>query len=247
MTKWLAGLVVVVMAGAACQSGGGSSAVPSGGGEVSSGSLAEGGSQPPARQSGERGAAASSATVPKEPPKPKFQEVTIPSGTSVSLTLLTAVASDSSRVEDTVKAKVSKPVVVDGVTVVPEGAEVQGSVLEANESGRVKGRASVAFRFSTLHAWNDTYDIRTSRIAREAQATKGDDAKKVGIGAGAGALVGALAGGKKGAALGGAIGAGAGTGVVLATKGDEVRLAPGGSVTATIQEAVKILVPVEDR
>lgn len=247
MTKWLAGLVVVVMAGVACQSGGGSSSsVPSGGGEVS-GSPAASGSQAAGHQSPGGSGAASTAAAPSEPPKPKFHEATIPSGTSVSLTLVTPVASDSSKIEDTVKAKVSKPVVVDGVTVVPEGAEVHGSVLEANESGRVKGRASVAFRFSKLHAWNDTYEIRSSRIAREAKATKGDDAKKVGIGAGAGALVGALAGGKKGAAVGGAIGAGAGTGVVLATKGDEVRLGPGASVTATIQEPVKILVPIEDR
>ena len=246
MTKWLAGLVVV-MVGAACQSGGGSSSsVPAGGGEVA-GAAAASGSQAAGQQSPGGSGAGSTAAVPTEPPKPKFHEATIPSGTSMSLTLVTAVASDSSKVEDTVKAKVSKPVVIDGVTVVPEGAEVQGSVLEANESGRVKGRASVAFRFSTLRVWNDTYDIRTSRIAREAKATKGDDAKKVGIGAGAGALVGALAGGKKGAAVGGAIGAGAGTGVVLATKGDEVRLGPGASVTATMQEPVKIRVPVEDR
>jgi hypothetical protein len=78
--------------------------------------------------------------------------------------------------------------------VVPTGAEVVGTVLEANQSGRVKGRASIAFRFDRLSAHSETHDIQTARIARQAAATRQEDAKKIGIGAGAGALIGAIAG-----------------------------------------------------
>jgi hypothetical protein len=171
--------------------------------------------------------------------------VTIPSGTTLSLRLQTPVASDTSKAEDKVRAVLSKALVVDGTTAVPAGAEVVGSVLEANQSGRVKGRASVALRFERLHAWKETYDIHTARIAREAAATKGEDAKKVGIGTGAGAIVGAIAGGKKGAAIGGLVGAGAGTGVVLATRGEEVRLAAGTVVNTKLADALKVTVPIE--
>ena len=66
------------------------------------------------------------------------------------------------------------------------------------------------------------YGINTELFSRQASATKGEDATKIGIGAGAGAAIGAIRG-KKGAAEGAAVGGGAGTGVVLATKGDEVR------------------------
>jgi len=72
----------------------------------------------------------------------------------------------------------------------------------------------------------------------------GEDATKVGIGAGAGAVVGAILGGKKGAAGGAAVGGGAGTGVVLATKGREVRLAPGADVTTQLTAPLTVRVRV---
>ena len=62
--------------------------------------------------------------------------------------------------------------------------------------------------------------------------------------AGAGAVIGAITGGKKGAAVGGAVGAGAGTGVVLATRGDEVTLAAGTSLTTTLTRPLVVLVPL---
>jgi hypothetical protein len=155
------------------------------------------------------------------------------------------VASDTSRVEDAVRAVLARPVVIDGVDALPKGAELAGSVIEAERSGRVKGRASVAFRFQRLTAWDETHSIQTARIAREAASTKKEDATKVGIGAGAGALIGAIAGGGKGAAIGSAVGAGAGTGAVLATRGDEVRLPAGTTVSTTLQEPVTLRVPLD--
>jgi hypothetical protein len=171
--------------------------------------------------------------------------VTIPSGTPLSVKLTNAVASDRSKAEDPVRGTLAKPVVVDGATVVPSGSSITGSVLEAKESGRVKGLASIAIGFDRLKVGSETREIRTTRIAREAKPTKGEDAKKVGIGAGAGALVGALAGGKKGALIGGGVGAGAGTGVVLATRGEEVRLNAGTIVRTNLLEPLTIQVAVQ--
>jgi hypothetical protein len=188
--------------------------------------------------------APAAAYTPAEPPKPAFMEMTVPAGTALNLQLVSPVSSDGSQVEDIVRAKVTKPVVISGMTVIPEGAEVVGSVVEANQAGRVKGRASVAFRFNRVTVAGQTFDIRTARVAREAEPTKGEDAKKVGIGAGAGAIIGAIAGGKKGAAVGTAVGGGAGAGAVLATRGDEVRLGAGAPVRTTIEDAVKIMAPM---
>jgi hypothetical protein len=179
--------------------------------------------------------------------EPAYREVTIPSGTPVNLTLETAVGSDTSRVEDTVRAKVSKPIMIDGVAAVPEGSVVVGNVTGAERSGKVQGLASISMRFNRLTAWDETSDIDTARISREARATKGEDAKKIGIGAGAGAIVGAIAGGKKGAAIGTAVGGGAGTGVVLATRGEEVRLGAGAALRTTLQAPVTVRVPISNK
>jgi hypothetical protein len=171
--------------------------------------------------------------------------MTIASGTTLQVTLDTTVASDTSKPEDAVRGKLARAVVVDGVTVVPSGSELVGTVTEAKASGKVQGLASIAFRFDRMTVRNERLDIRTARIARTAESTKKEDAKKVGIGAAAGAVVGAIAGGGKGAAIGTAIGGGAGAGVVMATKGEEVRLGPGAQVAVTLQEPLKVLVPID--
>lgn len=162
-----------------------------------------------------------------EPPAPAAQalrEVIIPAGTTLRLELTSAVASDTSSVEDVVRATLRQAVVVDGREVLPPGAELSGNVTDVERSGRVKGRARVAYRFGVVEAGGVRYDIATAPLVHEAEATKGDDAKKIAIGAGASAAIGAIFGGGDGAAKGAAIGGGAGTGTVLATRGREVSL-----------------------
>jgi hypothetical protein len=168
----------------------------------------------------------------------------VPSGTALELKLETPVASDTSKVEDTVRATVAKPVVVAGMTVIPVGAPVTGTVTAVERSGRVKGRASVSIRFNRVVVAATPYNIRTATYVRQAEATKGEDAKKIAIGTGAGAAIGAIAGGKKGAAIGAGVGGGAGTGAVLATRGEEVQIPAGATVRTTIQETVRITAPM---
>ena len=180
---------------------------------------------------------------------PEYREVVIPAGTTLSLELKTAVASDTSKVEDQVRASLRSPVVVDGVEALPQGTNVLGHVTAAEQSGKVKGRASVAFRFNTIDLPGDAgrESISTATVSRVAASTKKKDATKIGIGAGAGAAIGAIVGGGSGAAKGAAIGGAAGTGAVLATRGDEVRLGPGAAVTTKLTAPLTVRVKEEGK
>jgi hypothetical protein len=175
---------------------------------------------------------------------PEYREFTLPAGTSLPLQLQSAIASDVSEVEDTVRATLRSAVTIDGEEVLPAGTELAGHVTEAERAGRVKGRARVAFGFTSLRHDGERLSLRTDTIVREAEATKGEDATKVGIGAGAGAVVGAVIGGKSGAVKGAAIGGAAGTGAVLATRGKEVRLEPGTSIPVTLAAPLIVRVRV---
>lgn len=191
--------------------------------------------------------AAEAAGAPAKPAAaraPTFREVTLPAGTTLPLELRTAVASDSSNVEDAVRATLKRTVSVEGVEVLPAGAEVMGAVTAVDRAGRVKGRARVAFRFTSLEHDGDRYDIRTESVSRLAEATKGEDAAKIAGGAAAGAVIGGILGGGGGAAKGAAIGGAGGTGVVLATRGKEVRLGPGASVTTKLTAPLTVRVKI---
>lgn len=183
-----------------------------------------------------------SASAPASPPAPVYREFTVPSGTAIAIELRTAVASDTSTVEQTVRGTVRRAIVVDGVEVVPVGAPVSGSVTAVERSGRVKGLARLAMRFTSVTIDGEAVRMSTASIAREAAATKGEDAAKIGIGAGAGAVIGAVAGGRKGAVVGGTVGGAAGTGVVLATRGDEVELPAGTSLSTTLTQPLVVRV-----
>ena len=165
---------------------------------------------------------------------------TVPDNTVLDVTLGTALASDTSRVEQPVRGTVASPVVIDGTTVIPSGATLSGHVTHVDDSDKVKGRAELSFRFTSITTGSVTYDIDTTPLAFVAEGTKKDDAVKIGVGAAAGAVIGAIAGGKKGAAIGTAVGAGAGTGVVLATDGKEIRLAEGRKLKVSLSNPLTI-------
>lgn len=175
---------------------------------------------------------------------PEYRNVILPAGTALPLKLASPVASDTSQVEDAVRATLREGVTVDGEPVLPAGTELLGHVIDVERSGRVKGRARVALRFTMLAYEGDEYDVRSEAIERVANATKAKDAAKVGIGAGAGAAVGAILGGGSGAAKGAAIGAAAGTGTVLATRGEEVRLDAGAPLVTRLTSPLQVRVRI---
>jgi hypothetical protein len=180
--------------------------------------------------------------APEQPPAPRYREITIPEGRVLRVSLRTPVASDTSAVEDPVTADLQSPVVVDGLTVLPAGTELHGNVTNVARSGKVKGRAQLSLRFSSVAVRGERLDIRTASIAREAQATKKKDTAKIGIPAAGGALIGGIIGGKKGAAIGAGVGGGAGTAAVLSTRGEEVRLAAGTPLSVRLTEPLTVRV-----
>jgi hypothetical protein len=171
--------------------------------------------------------------------------VTIPAGTSLPVVLDTTVASDTSHVEEPVRAHLARTVTVDGGSALAEGSRLTGVVTDAIRAAKVKGRAQIGVRFDTLvlEGVDERYRIDTDPISRLAPATKQKDAVKVGAAAAGGAIVGALFGGKKGALIGTAAGGGGGAAVVMSTRGEEVRLSKGTPLTLRLARPLTVRVP----
>jgi len=178
-------------------------------------------------------------SAPAAAPAPKAK-ITVPAGTKLRVALLDGLSSDKSKSGDQFQASLMEPVVVDGKTVLARGTKVRGRVVEATQSGRVKGRASLELTLTQiLRDEGKSVSISTKPYMQVAESTKKRDAGIIAGGAGLGAAIGAIAGGGKGAAIGAGVGGGAGTGTVLATMGKEVKFPPEHPLSFTQRDSAQ--------
>jgi len=149
-------------------------------------------------------------------------QTSLPTGTAVKMKLETTLATFSSKAGDPFSARVTAPVVVDGKTLIPIGATVEGRVTKANEPRRIAGKPTIAIFPENLVLPNgDRFMLNASLVDTNARhgtdvntewqfkgaGHDGKDLTEIGMGTGGGMLVGGLAGGGKGLLIGGAIGA----------------------------------------
>ena len=166
--------------------------------------------------------------------------VTLPESTAIHVTLDQAIASDQNRAGDHFEATVSEPVVIDGKTVIPEGAHAEGLVVDAQQSRRLMGRARLQLALETVEVNGHEYDLQTTSRTRVGGNHKKRNWAFIGGGAGGGALIGAAAGGAKGALIGAPVGAGAGTVAAFLTGKKDIRLRPETPLTFELAQPVTV-------
>lgn len=170
----------------------------------------------------------------------RVKPVTVPESTAIHVTLDQAIASDQSRPGDRFEATVSEPVVIDGKTVIPQGAHAEGLVVDAKQSGRLMGRARLQLALQTVEVNGQDYDVQTTSRTRVGGNHNKRNWAWIGGGAGGGALIGAAAAGGKGALIGGPVGAGAGTVAALLTGKKDIKLRPETPLTFELAQPVTV-------
>ena len=148
----------------------------------------------------------------------------LPENTTIHVRLNHAVASDENRPGDHFTATVSEPIVLDNKTVIPEGSEVEGLVVDAQRSGRLRGRARLNLALESVDVNGTAYQIQTTSAVRVGGKHRNRNLAFIAGGGGGGALIGGLAAGGKGALIGGPIGAGAGTAIAFFTGKKDIHL-----------------------
>jgi hypothetical protein len=113
-------------------------------------------------------------------------------------------------------------VIADGEVAIPRGADVQGTIVQANASGAVGGKGQLALQLNSVSLSGRNYPIVSDTWTHYGRDKTGQTVgSAVGLG-GFGALIGALAGGGAGAAIGAAAGVGAGIGASAASGRNDV-------------------------
>jgi hypothetical protein len=166
--------------------------------------------------------------------------MTVPEHTPIHITLDQAVSSDQNISGDHFQATVTEPVDVNGKTVIPQGAHVEGLIVDARKSGRLMGRAQLRMVLDAVQVDGKTYDLRTGAALRTGGNHKKRNFAWIGGGAAGGALIGAVAGAGEGALIGGPVGAGAGTAVAYFTGKRNIHLRPETPLTFRLEQPVII-------
>jgi len=178
-----------------------------------------------------------------EPSVPEFEELVISPDSVIGLQIETSTTSERAQLEDLVVAHVTRDVRVDGKVAIPAGAKVHGEVTLVERGGRLRERARLGVRFtSVVLADGSRVRLESEPVYREGDAPSRESAAKIGGGALGGAIIGGILGGAKGAAIGGSIGAGAGTTAVLAGGRNAATLPSGTPVTVRLTEPVIVTI-----
>ncbi|MBV9611991.1 MAG: hypothetical protein JO091_05940 [Acidobacteriaceae bacterium] len=190
------------------------------------------GERPPAPRENYPSAAArqSSAAAPIE----------VPAGTQIVVRLIDAADSQHDRLGQTYRASVDDPVVVNGQTVIPRGADATATLTDLQQSGKIEGRTVLTLDLKTVTLNGRTYDIVTTGVPEASKSRGARSAKTIGGGAVLGAIIGAAVGGGKGAAIGAGSGAAVGTAAEIATSGQKVKIPSETRLTFTLQNALTI-------
>jgi hypothetical protein len=168
------------------------------------------------------------------------EPVPIPNGTPLHVRLNSTVDTNQVRSGDQFSATVSVPVIEDGKTLIPRGAEVTGLVVDAKPSGHLLGVAHLQLALTSVEVGDKAYDLRTSAAYRSGRNHNKHNWLWIGGGGGGGALIGAIAAGGKGALIGGPIGAGAGTAVAYFTGKRNIRIPAEAPLTFRLAQPISL-------
>lgn len=173
-------------------------------------------------------------------PSTAADTVLLPAGTKLVVRMIDGVDSERNSVGQTFAASLDEPVLIDGETVIPRGADLVVKLVDDKESGKLAGTTSLTMDLVSVKVNGRMVDINTQTVTEESSSRGARTAKMAGGGAALGAIIGAVAGHGKGAAIGAGAGAAAGAGAEILTKGQRVRIPSETRLTFVVENPVRI-------
>ena len=164
--------------------------------------------------------------------------IAVPAGTEIAVRTLDRIDSKTADKNKEYSASLDDPVVVDGVTLIPENAGAILRVSDVKSAGFAR-RASLSLVLVAVTINGRRVNVETDKIDSQSGSQAKRTAAAAGGGAAAGAAVGAAAGGAVGAGIGAGVGAAAGA-VAGKVYGKEVEIRPETRFTYKLAEPVVI-------
>ena len=176
----------------------------------------------------------------KERKEVKREPIVVPAGTSITVSLGSAIGSKLSQAGQTFTGSVAKEVLVGNTVAISKGASVSGTVTDAKPLGKFAGGAVLQVRLDSITLHGTEVAVQSDPRTFTAKGKGKRTAVATGGGAALGGIIGALAGGGKGAAIGLAAGAGAGAGGAALTGNKDIVLPAESAVSFQLSQALEV-------
>ncbi len=186
-------------------------------------------------------AAPAPAAVAPPPPQP----IVVPAGTSLTVTVDQALSSKTSQAGQTFLASLARPVSLDGVTAIPKGSGVTGTVITAKQKGKIKGEGELSLALTSITIRGQNYSIQTGTLDSTIKGKGKRTAVTTGGGAAGGALIGGIAGGGKGAGIGALVGAAGGLVGGAMTGNKQIEIPAETALTFTLSKSITLPPPAQ--
>jgi len=170
----------------------------------------------------------------------KKEPLVVPSGTTVTVSLGSALGSKVSQAGQTFSGSIAKDVMVGNTVAIPKGATVAGTVTDAKPLGKFAGGAVLQVRLDSITLNGSDMPVQSGLRTFSAKGKGKRSAVMAGGGAALGGIIGGLAGGGKGAAIGLLAGGGAGAGGAALTGNKDIVLPAESAVSFEITQPLEI-------
>lgn len=161
----------------------------------------------------------------------KTTYATMPTGTRIDVALVDSIDTDEQITGTEFRARLTRPIVVDGTTLFADGADAFGVLNRVVESGRLKTPAELDFSLTAIEDQTGRWiNIGTNMIQEKKGSHTNREVAMIGGGALVGGIIGKIINRDGSTEIGAAAGAAAGTGLSAATGKKDIFLGVGTEV-----------------
>jgi hypothetical protein len=162
------------------------------------------------------------------------EQITIPQGTRLVIRMSEDLDSRRHQAGHRFRAQLDGAIVIDGVTVVPRGTQMQGQITSAGQARRVAGSSNLSVVFTDFILNDEFIPIATGQLT----AQTGNEAGRTAGRTARAAAIGGLIDGSSGARTGAKVGLGAS----VLTGGESINIPRGSIVETSLSVPVQIVV-----
>jgi len=184
-------------------------------------------------------AANATPPTPATPSHPARPVVMAKWGTFLHVTVSDALSSETAHPGDAWGGTLRDSVFADDALVFPAGSAVHGTVKDVKPA-KAGDRAMLELEVTSIDAFGSSQPVSAGMDPLVAESPRARNLGSIAGATAAGALLGNLIGGRKGAVIGGVAGGAAAGGAVARSKGYQVVLKPGSSVTFSLSRDVAV-------